>query len=266
MDLERLRTVIEAAGERDDDTPLRDAVTEIYSLLNDGNLRVAEPAADGWTVNHWVKRAIMLGFRLFPPVRYEDGISSYYDRIPPRFRGYEARNFQDAGIRVTPGAVCRIGAHVAPNAILMPCFVNVGAYVGAGSMIDTWSTVGSCAQIGAGVHISGGVGIGGMLEPAQARPVIVEDDCFIGARSEIVEGVVVERGSVVGMGVFIGQSTPIFDRATEEVHYGRVPAGSVVVSGVLNRGRYGLNAAIIVKQVDARTRQKTAVTELLRGL
>jgi 2,3,4,5-tetrahydropyridine-2,6-dicarboxylate N-succinyltransferase len=266
MDLHPLQEIIVAAGERDDDERLLAAVTEVYTLLNDGRLRVAEPVGDGWQVNDWVRRAILFGLRLFPPLLYDDGISRYHDRIPPRFRAYEARDFQSAGIRVSPGAVTRTGAYVARDAILMPSFVNVGAYVGTGTMVDTWSTIGSCAQIGAGVHISGGVGIGGMLEPAQARPVIIEDGCFIGARSEIVEGVIVERGSVVGMGVFIGQSTPIFDRETEEIHYGRVPAGSVVVSGVLNRGRYGLNAAIIVKQVDERTRQKTAVTELLRGL
>jgi 2,3,4,5-tetrahydropyridine-2,6-dicarboxylate N-succinyltransferase len=265
-DVDELERVILAARDDDTDDALRGAVTEVYRRLTDGRLRVAEPSPEGWTVHAWIPRAITLGFRLFPAVRYDDGVSSYYDRIPPRFRGFDADDFRAAGVRVSPGAVVRHGAHVAPNAILMPSFVNVGAYVGPGTMVDTWSTVGSCVQIGANVHVSGGVGLGGMLEPAQVRPVIIEDECFIGARSEIVEGVIVERGSVIGMGVYIGASTPIYDRQTDEIHHGRVPAGSVVVSGVLNRGSYGLNAAIIVKQVDERTRQKTGVTALLRGL
>jgi 2,3,4,5-tetrahydropyridine-2,6-dicarboxylate N-succinyltransferase len=266
MEIAELQRTIESAADGDTDGALNAAVTEVYRQLTDGRLRVAEPGPSGWTVHRWIVRAITFGFRLFPPVHYDDGISSYYDRIPPRFRGYGADDFRAAGVRVSPGAVVRHGAYVARNAILMPSFVNVGASVGSGTMIDTWSTVGSCAQVGANVHVSGGVGIGGMLEPAQARPVIIEDGCFIGARSEIVEGVIVERGAVIGMGVYIGASTPIYDRQTDEIHHGRVPAGSVVVSGVLNRGSYGLNAAIIVKQVDERTREKTGVTALLRGL
>jgi 2,3,4,5-tetrahydropyridine-2,6-dicarboxylate N-succinyltransferase len=263
MTRDELRQVIEAGTDADPDV-LRAAVETVFGQLTSGDLRVAEPDASGWVVNDWVPRAIMQGFRVYRSAHYSDGISSYYERFPPRFRDFDAAAFADAGVRVTPGAVVRHGAYIARGAVLMPCFVNVGAYVGAGTMIDTWSTVGSCAQVGANVHISGGVGIGGMLEPVQTRPVIIEDGCFIGARSEIVEGVIVERGAVVGMGVFIGQSTPIYDRASDTITYGRVPAGAVVVSGVLNRGHYGLNAAIIVKQVDERTRAKTSVTALLR--
>jgi len=193
-------------------------------------------------------------------------VATYYDRIEPRFSKASADEFNALGIRVAPGAVVRSGAYLGPETVVMPSFVNVGAYVGARTMIDTWATVGSCAQIGANVHLSGGVGIGGVLEPTQAAPTIIEDDCFVGARSEIVEGVIIGRGSVIGMGVFIGQSTPIYDRDADEVMYGRVPPDSVVVAGSLPRGKYSLTAAIIVKKVDARTRSKTSITELLRGV
>ncbi len=243
-----------------------DLLSQTYALLESGELRVAERRQGEWTTNAWVKKAILLSFRRFPARHFRDGVTSYYDRIPQRFQEFTAEQFRALGTRVTPGAIVRAGTFLGKDTVLMPCFVNVGAYVGDGTMIDTWATVGSCAQIGANVHISGGVGIGGVLEPAQAAPTIVEDECFIGARSEIVEGVVVQRGSVVGMGVFIGQSTPIYDRERDEVTFGKVPAGSVVVAGSLPRGKYALNAAIIVKRVDERTRSKTSVTQLLRGV
>jgi 2,3,4,5-tetrahydropyridine-2-carboxylate N-succinyltransferase len=244
---------------------LDELLSQTYALLESGELRVAERRDGHWTANAWVKKAILLSFRRFPARHCRDGVTSYYDRIPQRFQEFTADEFRALGTRVSPGAIVRAGTFLGRDTVLMPCFVNVGAYVGNGTMIDTWATVGSCAQIGANVHISGGVGIGGVLEPAQAAPTIVEDDCFIGARSEIVEGIVVERGSVVGMGVFIGQRTPIYDRERDEVTFGRVPSGSVVVAGSLPRGRYALNAAIIVKRVDERTRSKTSVTQLLRG-
>lgn len=239
---------------------------KVYELLEAGEIRVAEPRDGRWTTHEWVKKAILLSFRRFPPQRWNDGVSSYFDRIPTRFMDFTADQFRALGARVTPGAVVRSGTYLGPETVLMPCFINVGAYVGRGTMVDTWATVGSCAQIGANVHLSGGVGIGGVLEPAQASPTIIEDDCFVGARSEIVEGVVVEKGAVIGMGVFIGQSTPIYDRERDEVTFGRVPSHSVVVAGSLPRGKYALNAAIIVKRVDERTRSKTSVTQLLRGV
>ena len=209
---------------------------------------------------------MILGFRHLPTVVYNDNVSSYFDRIPPRFHQTDENECRRVAARVTPGTVVRSGTFIGRDVVLMPSFINIGAYIGAGTMIETWATVGSCAQVGERVHISGGVGLGGVLEPAQASPTIIEDGCFIGARSEIVEGVVVEENSVIGMGVFIGKSTPIYDRVEDEITYGRVPAGSVVASGVLNRGKYGLNAAIIVKTVDEQTRSKTSITELLRGV
>lgn len=258
-----LAGVFDGAEPRGDEERL---LRQVYADLNAGDYRVAERADGEWITYEWVKKAILLSFRFFDAAVYSDGVTSYYDRIAPRYRGYCAEDFRAEGARVTPGAVVRDGAYIAPDVVLMPSFVNVGAWVGAGTMVDTWATVGSCAQIGAGVHLSGGVGIGGVLEPAQAQPTIVEDGCFIGARSEVVEGVVVGEGCVLAMGVFISQSTPIYDRATGETHYGKVPPGSVVVPGSLNRGDYGLAAAIIVKTVDAQTRSKTSITELLRGV
>jgi 2,3,4,5-tetrahydropyridine-2-carboxylate N-succinyltransferase len=239
------------------------------ALLESGAARVAEPdGAGGWRVNEWLKKAVLLYFRC-NDMALVDAASPgpYFDKVPMRFGGFDDAAFRASGVRVVPGAVVRRGAHVARDVVLMPSFVNIGAHVGAGTMVDTWATVGSCAQIGARCHLSGGVGIGGVLEPLQAAPTIIEDDCFVGARSEVVEGVVVERGSVIGMGVFLGQSTRIYDRATKTISYGRVPAGSVVVSGSLPAadGSHSLYCAVIVKQVDERTRSKTSVNELLRG-
>jgi 2,3,4,5-tetrahydropyridine-2-carboxylate N-succinyltransferase len=264
--MESLRSTIEqayAGGAVDD---LDEQLRRVYALLESGEVRVAERQNGAWVTHEWVKKAILLSFKRFPPQQMHDGVSSYYDRIPPRFEEATAEEFQRLATRVTPGAVVRSGAYLGRDTVLMPCFINVGAYVGDGTMIDTWATIGSCAQIGSNVHLSGGVGIGGVVEPAQAAPTVIEDDCFVGARSEIVEGVVVERNAVIGMGVFIGQSTPIYDRERDEVTYGRVPAHSVVVAGSMPRGKYSLSAAIIVKRVDAKTRSKTSITQLLRGL
>ncbi|MDE2149282.1 MAG: 2,3,4,5-tetrahydropyridine-2,6-dicarboxylate N-succinyltransferase [Gammaproteobacteria bacterium] len=267
-----LRHAIERAWEqRDAPTPLsavaRDAVQQTVAALDAGRLRVAAPAGDGvWRVEEWLKKAVLLYFRLHPNTVVELGALRGYDKVPLKFSGWDAAAFAGAGLRVVPPATVRHGAYVAPGAVLMPCFVNIGARVGENTMVDTWATVGSCAQVGADVHLSGGVGIGGVLEPLQAAPTIVEDGCFIGARSEIVEGVIVERGCVISMGVFIGQSTPIYDRERGHISYGRVPAGSVVVAGSLPRdgGRYHLACAVIVKRVDARTRAKVGINALLR--
>ncbi len=241
--------------------PLRDAVKAVIGALDAGKLRVAEKTDGQWITHQWLKKAVLLSFRLEDNRVME---RRYYDKVPSKFEKFD---FRKGGFRVVPPAAARRGAYIARNVILMPSFVNIGAYVDEGTMIDTWATVGSCAQIGRNVHLSGGVGIGGVLEPLQANPVIIEDNCFIGARSEVVEGVIVEENSVISMGVFLGQSTRILDRATGEVHYGRVPAGSVVVSGNLPSpdGKYGLYCAVIVKKVDARTRAKTSLNELLRG-
>jgi 2,3,4,5-tetrahydropyridine-2-carboxylate N-succinyltransferase len=243
---------------------LREAVDEVIAGLDAGQLRVAEKTAGEWVTHQWLKKAVLLSFRLEDNRVMEGGATRYYDKVPSKFAAFD---FASGGFRVVPPAMARRGAHVAKNVVLMPSFVNIGAYVGEGTMVDTWATVGSCAQIGKNVHLSGGVGIGGVLEPLQANPVIIEDNCFIGARSEVVEGVIVEENSVVSMGVFLGQSTRILDRATGEILYGRVPAGSVVVSGNLPSpdGRYGLYCAVIVKKVDAKTRAKTSLNELLRG-
>lgn len=244
------------------------AVREALAALERGEARVAErDAAGSWRVNTWLKQAVLLSFRLYGNQLMPGAPAPFWDKVPLRHEGWGGAEFAAAGMRVVPGAIVRRGAHVAKNVVLMPSFVNIGAWIGEGSMVDTWATVGSCAQIGARVHLSGGVGIGGVLEPLQAAPTIIEDDCFIGARSEIVEGVIVERGSVIGMGVFIGQSTRIYDRATGEVHQGRVPAGSVVVSGSLPAadGSHSLACAVIVKRVDERTRSKTSINELLRA-
>ncbi|TAL74558.1 MAG: 2,3,4,5-tetrahydropyridine-2,6-dicarboxylate N-succinyltransferase [Rhodanobacter sp.] len=248
------------------ETRTRGAVEEALHLLESGQRRVAEPDGHGgWVVNQWLKKAVLLYFRLSGNRVVDGGAALAFDKVPLRFA--RAAELENLGARVVPGALVRRGAHVAKNAVLMPSYVNIGAFVGEGTMVDTWATVGSCAQIGAHVHLSGGVGIGGVLEPLQAGPTIIEDDCFIGARSEVVEGVVVERGSVIGMGVFLGQSTRIYNRLTGETSYGRVPAGSVVVAGSLpaKDGTHSLYAAIIVKQVDAKTRGKTSINELLRG-
>ena len=244
------------------------AVEQALALLERGERRVAERSDDGgWVVQPWLKKAVLLHFRLTPTHVMAGAPAPYWDKVDLRYAGFDEAAFAAAGARIVPGAIVRRGSHVAKNAVLMPSFVNIGAYVGEGTMVDTWATVGSCAQIGARVHLSGGVGIGGVLEPLQASPTIIEDDCFVGARSEVVEGVVVERGSVIGMGVFLGQSTRIYDRATGTTTYGRVPAGSVVVAGSLPAadGSHSLYCAVIVKRVDAKTRSKTSINELLRG-
>ncbi len=268
-----LKPIIEQAWERRSelspqtvDADLRQAVNQCLDGLERGSLRVAEPGADGWVVNQWLKQAILLHFRITANRDMAGGVSHYFDKVDLRFAD-ERDPPADSGARVVPTATVRRGAHIGHDVVLMPSYVNIGAYVGEGSMIDTWATVGSCAQIGAGVHISGGAGIGGVLEPLQANPTIIEDGCFIGARSEVVEGVIVEKGAVIGMGVFIGQSTRIYNRASGEIITGRVPAGSVVVSGSLpaSDGSHSLYAAIIVKQVDEKTRSRTSVNELLRA-
>ena len=247
---------------------VRPAVDAVLARLEAGTLRVAEPTDFGWQVNEWIKKAVLLSFRIEPNRVMEGAPAPYFDKVALRYEGFDDAAFRAAGARVVPGAIVRRGAHIARDVVLMPSFINIGAYVGSGTMVDTWATVGSCAQIGANVHLSGGAGIGGVLEPLQASPTIIEDDCFIGARSEVVEGVIVERGSVIGMGVFLGASTRIYDRESGEIHHGRVPAGSVVVSGSLpaKDGSHSLYAAIIVKKVDARTRSKTSLNELLRGI
>jgi 2,3,4,5-tetrahydropyridine-2-carboxylate N-succinyltransferase len=247
---------------------VREAVEHVIADLNAGRLRVAERQGVGqWTVNQWVKKAVLLSFRLNDNHVMRAGDLSFFDKVDTKFTHVSDDAMRETGIRVVPPAVARRGSYLAKNVILMPSFVNIGAYVDEGTMVDTWSTVGSCAQIGKNVHLSGGVGIGGVLEPLQANPTIIEDNCFIGARSEVVEGVIVEENSVISMGVFIGQSTKIYDRATGEVSYGRVPSGSVVVSGSLPSadGKYNLNCAVIVKRVDAQTRAKTSINDLLRA-
>jgi 2,3,4,5-tetrahydropyridine-2,6-dicarboxylate N-succinyltransferase len=274
-----LQATIEAAWDaRDTISPatmgeVRDAVETALNLLDSGEARVAEPTAAGWQVNQWLKKAVLLSFRLndMAMIPGGPGGSHWWDKVPSKFDGWGENRFRDAGFRAVPGSIVRRGAYIAKGAVLMPSFVNLGAYVGENSMVDTWVTVGSCAQIGANVHLSGGVGIGGVLEPLQAGPVVIEDDCFIGARSEVVEGVVIERGAVLSMGVFISSTSKIIDRATGEVFVGRVPAYSVVVPGSLPGkplpdGSPGpsLSCAVIVKRVDAQTRAKTAINELLR--
>jgi 2,3,4,5-tetrahydropyridine-2,6-dicarboxylate N-succinyltransferase len=244
-----------------------DAVEQVIAQLNKGKLRVATRQGVGqWTVHQWIKKAVLLSFRLRDNEIVRAGDLGFYDKVPTKFAHLSPEQMAATGVRVVPPAVARRGSFIAKGAILMPSYVNIGAYVDEGTMVDTWATVGSCAQVGKNVHLSGGVGLGGVLEPLQANPTIIEDNCFIGARSEVVEGVIVEENSVLSMGVFIGQSTPIYDRATGETHYGRVPAGSVVVTGSLPKdgGRYNLNAAIIVKKVDAKTRSTTSLNDLLR--
>ncbi len=247
---------------------VRDAVEQVIADLNAGRLRVAERQGVGqWTVNQWVKKAVLLSFRLNDNHVMRAGDLSFFDKVETKFTHVSEDAMRATGIRVVPPAVARRGSYLAKNVIMMPSFVNIGAYVDEGTMVDTWAAVGSCAQIGKNVHLSGGVGIGGVLEPMQANPTIIEDNCFIGARSEIVEGVIVEENSVISMGVYIGQSTKIYDRATGEVSYGRIPAGSVVVSGNLPSadGKYSLYCAVIVKRVDAQTRAKTSINDLLRA-
>ena len=271
--MQNLESLIDTSWERrgdlseTDTANLRPALERILDALEDGSARVAEPdGTGGWRVNQWLKKAVLLYFRTSANRPMDGGPMTAFDKVPLRFAGADEAAFHAAGARVVPGALVRRGAHIARDAVLMPSYVNIGAHVGAGTMVDTWATVGSCAQIGANVHLSGGVGIGGVLEPLQANPTIIEDDCFIGARSEVVEGVIVEQGSVIGMGVFLGQSTKIYDRASGEISYGRVPAGSVVVAGSLPAadGSHSLYAAVIVKRVDAKTRAKTGINELLR--
>ncbi len=243
------------------------AVKEVIDGLDCGTLRVAEKINGTWTVHQWIKQAVLLSFRIEDNVTLAGAATQYFDKVPGKFAKYSKDDFTRGGFRVVPPAMVRRGVFIGKNAILMPSYVNIGAYVDEGTMVDTWATVGSCAQIGKNVHLSGGVGIGGVLEPLQANPTIIEDNCFIGARSEIVEGVIVEEGSVISMGVFIGQSTKIYDRASGEVIYGRVPAGSVVVSGSLpaGDGKCQLYCAVIVKRVDAKTRAKTSINDLLRS-
>src|SRR5476649_1187255 len=265
-------TIEEAFERRADFSPasapeaLKEAVAKVLAGLDAGKLRVAEKRDGEWFTHQWLKKAVLLSFRLRDNEIMEGGSTSYYDKVESKFARFTQADFAAGGYRVVPPAAARHGAFIAKNVVLMPSYVNVGAYVDEGTMVDTWATVGSCAQIGKNVHLSGGVGIGGVLEPIQANPTIIEDDCFIGARSEIVEGVIVEQGSVISMGVYIGQSTRIYNRATGEVSYGRVPAGSVVVSGNLPSldGKYSLYCAVIVKQVDAKTRSKVSLNELLR--
>jgi 2,3,4,5-tetrahydropyridine-2-carboxylate N-succinyltransferase len=271
---EKLQSTIEQAWEnRERLSPssapakIGKAVAQVLDELDRGRLRVAEKVSGTWHTHQWIKKAVLLSFRLQDNQLVRAGSLQFYDKVPTKFHRYDRGRFERGGFRVVPPAVARHGAFVAKNVVLMPSFVNVGAYVDEGTMIDTWATVGSCAQIGKNVHLSGGVGIGGVLEPLQASPTIVEDNCFVGARSEIVEGVVVEENAVISMGVFISASTRILDRASGEILYGRVPAGSVVVPGTLPSpdGKYGLYCAVIVKQVDAKTRAKTSINELLRG-
>jgi 2,3,4,5-tetrahydropyridine-2,6-dicarboxylate N-succinyltransferase len=269
-----LQNIIEQAFEnraeitpRSVDTHIKEAVNEVITRLDKGELRVAEKEGSEWTVNQWVKKAVLLSFRIEDNRFMKGGFTNYFDKVESKYADYNAREFRASGVRVVPPATARRGSYIAPNVVLMPSYVNIGAYVDSGTMVDTWATVGSCAQIGKDVHLSGGVGIGGVLEPLQANPTIIEDNCFIGARSEIVEGVIVGEGSVISMGVYIGQSTKIYNRETGEVSYGRIPPGSVVVSGSLpsKDGTYSLYCAVIVKQVDEKTRSKVGINELLRA-
>lgn len=271
--MHELQQLIEEAWEqraalKPGEAPARigEAVAHVLGELDAGVLRVAEKNNGQWQVHQWIKKAVLLSFRLEDNRLMESGVNRYFDKVATKFSEYDLHTFQKGGFRVVPPAVARRGSFIGRNVVLMPSYVNIGAYVDEGTMVDTWATVGSCAQIGKNVHLSGGVGIGGVLEPLQANPTIIEDNCFIGARSEIVEGVVVEENSVISMGVYIGQSTKIYDRATGEISYGRVPAGSVVVSGNLpsTDGKYSLYCAVIVKKVDAGTRAKTSINELLR--
>lgn len=267
-------TIEEAFDNRAEITPrnvsanVRDAVNEAIGQLDRGELRVAEKVDGNWQVNEWVKKSVLLSFRINDNWFVKGGFTNYYDRVASKYADFNLREFRESGVRVVPPATARKGAYIAPSCVLMPSYVNIGAYVDSGTMVDTWATVGSCAQIGKNVHLSGGVGIGGVLEPLQAAPTIIEDNCFIGARSEIVEGVIVGEGAVISMGVYVGQSTRIYDRENDELIYGRIPAGAVVVSGNLpaSDGKYSLYCAVIVKRVDEKTRSKVGINELLRDI
>jgi len=270
-----LQTTIEEAFDRraeitprNVDAKLKEAVAQALAMLDSGKLRVAEKIDGAWVTHQWLKKAVLLSFRIEDNSFIKGGFSNYFDKVPSKFADYSSRDFRDGGFRVVPPAAVRKGSFIANNVVLMPSYVNIGAYVDEGTMVDTWATVGSCAKKKKNVHLSGGVGIGGVLEPVQASPTIIEDNCFIGARSEVVEGVIVGENSVISMGVYIGQSTKIYNRETGEVSYGRIPPGSVVVSGNLpaENGKYSLYCAVIVKQVDAKTRSKTGINELLRGI
>jgi len=271
---QQLQTILDAAWENRANISIasasqevRDAVEHVITQLDTGALRVATREAVGqWTTHQWIKKAVLLSFRLKDNAIMHAGDLCFYDKVPSKFAGFDEAAMRATGVRVVPPAMARRGSYIGKGAILMPSFVNIGAYVDDNTMVDTWAAVGSCAQIGKNVHLSGGVGIGGVLEPMQANPTIIEDNCFIGARSEVVEGVIVEENSVISMGVYLGQSTPIYDRATDTVTYGRIPSGSVVISGSIpkNDGKYSANAAIIVKRVDAQTRAKTSLNDLLR--
>ena len=270
-----IQTTIEEAFERRADiTPrsvephVKEAVLAAIDSLDSGEARIAEKTDSGWQVHDWLKKAVLLSFRIEDNSFMKGGFTNYYDKVPSKYADFNSRAFRETGVRVVPPAAARRGSYIAPGVVLMPSYVNIGAYVDSGTMVDTWATVGSCAQIGRNVHLSGGVGIGGVLEPVQAAPTIIEDNCFIGARSEIVEGVIVEDGAVISMGVYIGQSTRIFDRESGEILYGRVPAGSVVVSGSLpsKDGSYSLYCAVIVKRVDEKTRAKVGINALLRDI
>ena len=269
-----LQQIIDAAFERRAEfsptsapADIKNAVAETLASLDSGAIRVAEKIDGVWVTHQWIKKAVLLSFRLTDNDIMQGGYTHYFDKVDSKFANYSVQDFQKGGYRVVPPAVARKGSFIAKNAVLMPSYVNIGAYVDEGTMVDTWATVGSCAQIGKNVHLSGGVGIGGVLEPVQANPTIIEDNCFIGARSEVVEGVIVGEGSVISMGVYLGQSTKIYNRQSGEVSYGKIPPGSVVVSGNLpsSDGKYSLYCAVIVKQVDAKTRAKTSINELLRG-
>ena len=272
--MEQLQKIIDDAFERRSeinpataDSTVRQAVVDVIGRLDSGKLRVSAKIDGRWVTHEWIKKAVLLSFRLEDNAVIRDGYTHYFDKVPAKFAAYDDNQFKSGGFRVVPPAMVRRGAFIGKNAVLMPSYVNIGAYVDEGTMVDTWATVGSCAQIGKNVHLSGGVGIGGVLEPLQANPTIIEDNCFVGARSEIVEGVVVEEGAVISMGVFIGASTRIYDRQSGKVLYGRVPAGAVIVPGSLPDagGKCSLYCAVIVKQVDAKTRAKTSINELLRS-
>ncbi|MFV9997684.1 MAG: 2,3,4,5-tetrahydropyridine-2,6-dicarboxylate N-succinyltransferase [Arsenophonus endosymbiont of Dermacentor nuttalli] len=273
--MEQLKTIIENAFEHrakitpaTTDAQLSNAINQVMTQLDKGQLRVADKIDGKWVTHQWLKKAVLLSFCINDNQLIEGAESRYYDKVEMKFADYDYARFQQEGFRVVPPATARKGAFIARNTVLMPSYINIGAYIDEGSMIDTWATVGSCAQIGKNVHLSGGVGIGGVLEPLQANPTVIEDNCFIGARSEIVEGVIVEEGSVISMGVYIGQSTKIYDRETNQIHYGRIPAGSVVVAGNLptKNGNYSLYCAVIVKKVDEKTRKKVGINELLRTI
>lgn len=272
--MHNLQSIIESAFEQrqtlsiDTASPeLITAVNEVLSCLDNGQYRVAEKINEQWVVHQWIKKAVLLSFKLYPNQIIDSGFCQFYDKVPLKYNNYTDEQFKQTGVRVVPHAMVRKGAYIAKNCVLMPSYVNIGAYIDEGVMVDTWATVGSCAQIGKNVHLSGGVGIGGVLEPLQANPTIIEDNCFIGARSEVVEGVIVERNSVLSMGVYLGQSTKIYNRLTGEITYGRIPAGSVVVAGSLpsEDKSYNLYCAVIVKQVDEKTRAKVSINELLRA-